>query len=152
LSIEYVAPPENRFGCPTHASITLRGKAMHGVKLMRNSNSGFDIQIPSGNALELFEDTELEPIRVSEEGENPVTSARRRRRSHTVDSVTKSNRQVELFEGLYCLSLATPLVMVLGLVSLKPKQYERIGLCVLELRGNSNPWKEIAVSTNYKTS
>jgi len=145
LNIDYAAPPENRFGCPTYAAITLRGNAIHGVKLIYKPKSGFDIQLPAGHTSDLFVDTELEPIRVSEKGENPIISARRRR--HIVDSVTESDdERDQLFEGLCCLSLATPVAMVLGLVSLKPRQYERIGLCVLELRRNINPWKQIEVT------
>jgi hypothetical protein len=146
LNIHYITSPENPFGCPSHASITLGGKMMHGVSLIYNPKSGFDIQLPAGTALDFFLDTELEPIHILEEGENPVTSARRKR-SYTIDNLTKSdNRQDQHFEGLCCLALENSLAMILGLAALKPNQYERIGLCVLGSMGDINFWEHMEVT------
>ena len=145
VNVDYSAPPENIFGCPSHACITLRGKLLKDVRMQHDPKNVFTLYLPAGKALALFVDVMIEAIEIGAENQIPVRSARRTRQETvgTEQTGEEKGRGCD-FGGLYLLSLAEPGAMVLGLVSLHPRQYERLGFCVLN--GAQCPWEEAEVS------
>jgi len=142
LNIDYTSPPENPFGRPTRSSITLRGKVIHGVKLTYHPMSGYEIQFPAVKALALFMDTEPEPAEVWGESQIPIQSVRRRRQGQV--ATDSGDRREQFIEGLCCLLLAKPSAIILGLVSLQPRVYERLGFCILNVV--QSPWEDMDVT------
>lgn len=135
VSVDYVVPAENTFGCPSRSFITVYGKVMHDVKLSQRGPSGdsggFQLHLPGARKiLALFMDTEIETIEHRGEGNHDrsfVTSARRRREHEQLvprreDTTTSSIQDGlgaahKVFKGLKCLALAEPSALILGLVS-----------------------------------
>jgi hypothetical protein len=137
IGVEYSTSPDNPFGRPHSASISLRAKVMDGIKLIQRFIPGnqdgfettFKLQLPVGNELQLHIDTDLEPIKFVKEDGSVLISARRRRGE--VRNTTAVSQQCFTYEGLYCLNVGSPVALVLGLTSLQSGTFERLGLCVL---------------------
>jgi hypothetical protein len=142
LNIDYTSPLENPYGCPTRSSMTLRGKAIHGVTLTYHPKSGYGIKLPTGKALACFVDTEVEPDEVLGESQISMRSIRRRRQGQVATG--SGDWQGQFIEGLCCLLLANPSAMILGQVSLQPREYERLGICVLGVV--QSLWEEMDVT------
>jgi len=170
-SVDYFVAAENVFGSPSRASISVYGKVMHDVKLTQRAPSDdggrFQLHLPgTGKVLALFVDTEIETIELcggegSQDRSVIITSARRKREPEqplprredattatTATSSTQDGRGADqkVFEGLACLALAEPSALLLGLVSLRPRKYERLGFCILDCEGaQCSAWEKIEV-------
>lgn len=108
--------------------------------------------------LVLFVDMEVKTVKFRREENQDrtfLTSARRRERkphvTHgeytTLSSIQdKPGAGQKVFEGLICLALAEPSALILGLISLQPRRYGRLGFCILNYGGaQCCPWEDTEV-------